>query len=107
MRAPDWRLFLGLAIGMVSCLGPAASRRGVAAEPGPTFRAGAATSNISPSLGVSINGGMHDHKVRHVHDELHARALVLDDGKSRLAIVVCDSCMIAREIVDDAKRRIR
>ena len=26
----------------------------------------------------------------HVHDELHARCLVLDDGKTMLAFVVCD-----------------
>src|SRR4051812_21501706 len=70
------------------------------------FRARAATSNISPRLGLSINGNMHDGKVAHVHDELHARALVLDDGRSRLAIVVCDSCMIPREVVADAKRMI-
>ena len=42
----------------------------------------------------------------HVHDELHARCLVLDDGQTRLAIVVCDSCMIPRDILDSAKRRI-
>src|SRR4051794_718339 len=70
------------------------------------LRAGAATTNISPWLGLSINGNMTDVKTAQVHDELHARALVLDDGKSRLAIVVCDSCMIPREVVADAKRRI-
>jgi len=75
----------------------------VAAEP---FRAGAATSNITPRLGVSINGGMTDRKALHIHDELHARCLVLDDGTTRLAIVVCDSCMIPRDVFDEAKRRI-
>ncbi len=29
--------------------------------------------------------------------------LVLDDGKTHLAIVVCDSCMIPRSVVDNAK----
>jgi hypothetical protein len=78
-----------------------------AAEPPEPLRAGAATSNISPWLGLSINGNMHDTKAEYVHDELHARALVLDDGRSRLAIVVADSCMIPREIVSEAKQRIR
>ncbi len=68
-----------------------------------TFRAGAATSNITPPLGVSINGGMSDRTATHVHDELHARALVLDDGATRLAIVVCDSCMLPRTVLDKAK----
>jgi hypothetical protein len=67
------------------------------------FKAGAATSNITPPLGVSINGGMSDRSATHVHDELHARALVLDDGETRIAIVVCDSCMIPRTVLDKAK----
>ena len=67
----------------------------------------AATSNITPWLGLSINGSMNDHAVAHVHDELHARALVLDDGESKLAFIVCDMCMIPREIVTAAKTRIQ
>ena len=70
------------------------------------FRAGAAAANITPWMGVSINGNMTDHKGTNVHDQLHARALVLDDGKTRLAIVVADSCMIYREVFDAAKKLI-
>jgi neutral ceramidase len=68
------------------------------------FRAGAATSNITPWLGVSINGNMHDHIATNVHDELHARCIVLDDSETRLALVVVDSCMVPREVLDEAKR---
>ncbi len=75
-----------------------------AAEAPKQFRAGAATSNITPPLGVSINGGMQDRPALHIHDELHARCLVLDDGRTKLVIVVNDSCMIPREIFDEAKR---
>ncbi len=67
------------------------------------FRAGAATSNITPPLGVSLNGGMSDRTAQYIHDELHARCLVLDDGQTKLAIVVCDSCMLPRSILDEAK----
>lgn len=70
------------------------------------FRAGAATSNITPRLGTSINGYFNDRLAAHIHDELHARCLVLDDGQNRVAIVVCDSCMISREVLDAAKRQI-
>lgn len=70
------------------------------------FRAGAAAANITPWMGISINGNMTDHKGTNVHDQLHARAIVLDDGKTRLAIVVADSCMIYREIFDAAKKLI-
>jgi neutral ceramidase len=75
-------------------------------EPG-RFRAGAAASNITPRLGVSINGYFNDRVARHIHDELHARCLVLDDGKTRLAIVACDSCMIPRAVVEAARERIQ
>jgi hypothetical protein len=70
------------------------------------FRAGAATSNITPWLGISSNGGMQDRLPQHVHDELHARALVLDDGQTRLALVTVDSCMVPRQ-TDAAKKLAR
>lgn len=69
------------------------------------FQAGAATSNITPKVGTSINGNMQDVKVLHVHDETQARSLVLDDGQTRLAIVVMDLCMVSREVLDKAKVR--
>lgn len=67
------------------------------------LRAGAATSNITPPLGVSLNGGMQDRSATHIHDELHARTLVLAQGDMTLAIVVCDSCMLPRAVLDKAK----
>jgi hypothetical protein len=80
---------------------------GAPANEGPKrFRAGAANSNVSPWLGLSINGNMHDHKATNIHDELHARCLVLDDGQTRLALVVVDSCMVPRDVFDEAKRLV-
>src|SRR5688572_24302489 len=62
---------------------------------GRTFRAGAATSNITPELGATLAAGSFAPKIaRHIHDELHARCLVLDDGSTRLAFVVCDTLNI-------------
>src|SRR5688572_2113803 len=68
------------------------------------FRAGAATSNVTPPLGASINGGMVDRRATHVHDELHARCLVLDDGTTKLAFAIVDSCMVPVEAIDAAKQ---
>lgn len=75
-----------------------------AAPPGGAFRAGAATSNITPALGSSINGNMQDARVQRIHDELHARAVVLDDGATKLAIVVVDNTMLPRDVIDEGKR---
>ncbi len=72
----------------------------------PVFRAGAATSNVTPWLGLSMNGGMTDNPAKYVHDELHARAIVLDDGKTQLALVVVDACMIPGDVIGKAKQRI-
>ncbi len=69
------------------------------------FRAGAATSNITPKIGTSINGNMKDVTIKQIHDETHARCIVLDDGQTRLAIVTVDLCMIYREELDAAKLR--
>lgn len=94
-----------LAIGG-SCFSPKALGRPAAGLAPTPFRAGAAASNITPPLGASIAGHMADRKVRHVQDELYARCLVMDDGTMRVAIVVVDSCMLPREVVDEAKRLI-
>lgn len=68
------------------------------------FKAGAFAQDISPEeLPISINGNMKDGKATMVHDRIHARCIVLDDGITKLALVVCDSCMIPREVFDAAK----
>ena len=72
----------------------------------PVFRAGAATSNVTPPLGSSINGGFQDGKAAYIHDELHARCLALDDGKTQLVFVVVDSCVIGRDVFDAAKKLV-
>ena len=69
------------------------------------FRAGAYAQDITPvKFPISVNGGMTDRFATKVHDRLHARCLVLDDGTTKIAFVVCDSCMIPREVTDPAKR---
>jgi neutral ceramidase len=70
------------------------------------FRAGAATSNITPTLGEPIVGGFSTPAATHIHDDLHARCLVLDDGKNVLAFVICDNVGISREVFDAARKMI-
>lgn len=74
---------------------------------GSRLRAGAAAANITPLMGVPLDGTiMQTGPARHVHDELHARCLVLDDGTTRLAFAIVDNTMISREVMDEAKRLI-
>ncbi len=68
------------------------------------FRAGAAASGITPPIGASLDGIiLRQGPIEHVHDDLFARAMVLDDGRTRLALCACDLCMIPREFLDQAK----
>ncbi len=76
----------------------------ISAQP---FRAGAATSNITPPLGNPIVGGFAPFPATHVHDELHARCLVLDDSKTKLVFVVCDLLGIDRTVSDEARALIQ
>ncbi len=84
------------------------SASGVLAEDAkPDFRAGTAASNITPPLGELIVGGWKPIPATHIHDELYARCLVLDDGTVKLAIVLCDNVGIPREVFDLAKEQIQ
>jgi neutral ceramidase len=75
-----------------------------AQAPKKTFRAGAYAINVSPlKFPVIINGGMTERTADKITDPLHARCLVLDDGTTKVAIVVVDSCMMPRDLLDEAK----
>ena len=91
-------LILTLVLGGLPGCAPA-ERSGTGA-----LRAGAYAMDVTPEkFPVSVNGGMRDRQATGAHDPLHARCLVLDDGRTRLAIAVVDSCMIPRDILDTAK----
>lgn len=78
-----------------------------AAEPATKiFRAGAATSDVTAPLGTSMNGGFQDRKAAYIHDPQLARCLALDDGKTQVVLVTVDSCVIGRDVFDEAKAMI-
>jgi len=91
--------FLALACWLVSAL--------AAAQPNAPLRAGAAKTNITSPLGTPIIGGFAPFPAQEVHDELHARCLVLDDGRTRLAIVICDLLGVHRVLSLEARRLIQ
>ncbi len=71
------------------------------------LQAGAATANITPWLGIPMRGAFRDVTLADsVHDELLAKALVLDDGARRLAFVLCDLTMMPGRMMGEVKERI-
>jgi hypothetical protein len=71
------------------------------------FKAGSAKTDITPPLGTLINGDFIPHYARYIHDPLHAKALVMQQGETMIAIVVVDICSIKKELIDRIKIRIQ
>lgn len=70
----------------------------------PPLRAGAAVADITPeAFPISVNGNLQNVLAESAADPLSARCLVLDDGTTRLAFVVVDSCAIDRPTFESAK----
>ena len=90
--------------GVVFCLMSSAIL--AAAPPATGFRAGAATSNITPPLGSPIVGGFLPIPSTNIHDELHARCLVLDDGQTKLALVVMDLLLLDAGLCRNARKLV-
>jgi hypothetical protein len=70
------------------------------------LRAGAAMADITPPLGESVVGGFAPFPATSIHDKLHAKCLVLDDGETQIALVICDNLGIVREVYDQARKMI-
>ncbi len=98
-----------LAVVLLVAVGMSGSgRAGVAsaAESKP-FLAGACAMDITPTwFPIVVNGGFQPRYAEKAEDPLHARCLVLDDGAGQVAIVVVDSCVIGRELMDEAKHLV-
>ena len=68
------------------------------------FRAGAFAVDITPSrFPVIVNGGFLERIGNQAHDRLYARAIVMQKGAFQIALVVVDSCMMPRDLLDRAK----
>lgn len=75
-----------------------------AQETARVFKAGASAIDITPQkLPIDSAGSMGPRFCDSVHDRLQVRCLVLDNGETKIALAVCDSCMIPRAIFDAAK----
>lgn len=68
------------------------------------FRVGAAVIDVSPvKFPVAVNGGMTANTANQVNSPLNARAIVLSLEEQTIAMVVVDSCMMPKQLLDEAK----
>ena len=84
----------------------AGAEESVCRSPEP-LQAGTAAVCVTPPEGTSLLGYfMKIGDVKTVHDDLYAKALVLDDGQCRIALVICDMTVIGERTFGRAKRLI-
>jgi hypothetical protein len=70
------------------------------------LRAGAAAVTINPPPGTPLAGYYSPRGATSVLDDLHCKALVLEQDGTRVALVVCDLISLPRRTVVDARRLI-
>ena len=71
------------------------------------LKAGLAKAVITPPVGTQLSGyaGRTDPSTG-VFDDLYAKALVMDDGQTRIALVVCDIIGLGREMVAEIREAV-
>ncbi len=70
------------------------------------FRLGAARESINAPPGIGLAGYYHARGNEGVLDDLFAKAVVLDDGRTRAAWVICDLISMPQWLVDQARAGI-
>ncbi len=70
-----------------------------------SLRAGMAAVDITPPLGYPMSGYYYERGATGVLDPLQAKAIVLDDGQTRLAVVVCDLIGISTDLCSLVRER--
>ena len=70
------------------------------------FRAGAATEIITPPTGAPMAGYYSERLAEGTHDDLLAKALVIEEDGAKAAVVVCDLISLPRRIVEEARELI-
>ncbi|MGI8636947.1 MAG: neutral/alkaline non-lysosomal ceramidase N-terminal domain-containing protein [Segetibacter sp.] len=70
------------------------------------LKIGAAAVKITPPIGASMAGYYYERGVEKIHDDLYAKALVIDKDGSKIAIVSCDLIGISANIVAEVRRLV-
>lgn len=104
----DWRVgwIASLNAVLPALLSPAPSRavEEVSGAPARVLRAGVAAVDVAPPrLPVLVNGYFNERQATKVFDRPMARSIVLDDGRTTVALCVVDNLMLSRSLIDQAK----
>lgn len=70
------------------------------------LKVGASQVDITPAPGTPMAGYYHERAAEDVHDPLFAKALVLDDGRTRIALVALDLISTTRDLVAESRALI-
>jgi hypothetical protein len=67
------------------------------------LQVGLATRDITPPVGYRLAGYFYERRSTAMHDPLSAKAIVFKQGDTRFALVICDLCQTAGEVVERAR----
>ncbi|MCU0917983.1 MAG: hypothetical protein MUC88_25985, partial [Planctomycetes bacterium] len=70
------------------------------------LRVGVATAKITPPGGTPMAGYYYARGSAEVLDDLYAKAAVLDDGRTKVVLVVCDLISLPRGTVLDTRQLV-
>src|SRR5690606_25867180 len=69
-------------------------------------KAGTSQVDVTPPLGTVINGEFTSRYANKIADPLYAKALVLQDEKTTLLMIMVDTCAMQRDFIDEVKTAI-
>lgn len=75
--------------------------------PAQTVQVGAAQTVITPPVGMPMAGYYSRRLMQGVHDDLHAKAIVIASGDRKIALVACDLAGIPPAVIEDARKLIQ
>jgi neutral ceramidase len=70
------------------------------------LRIGAAAVKITPPVGIPMAGYYYERGADKIHDDLYAKAIVIEKDSSKVAIVTCDLTAITSDIVMVARELV-
>jgi Neutral/alkaline non-lysosomal ceramidase, N-terminal len=76
------------------------------AVPPAELRAGAAAVAITPPAGIPMAGYYSERGAQGIHDDLFAKAIVIEQGGTKAALVALDLIAAPRDLVEDARAAI-